>query len=511
MQPSEAAQRILERRKARTNILDFARFISIEPDPAKHHVLLLEKYLQRVLDGTLDRLMVFMPPGCAKSTYCSVIMPSLYLGRFPDKRVITASYDSDLATDFAGKVKRIFSENVRYKELFPNMALSVDTKAKGHWNIDQKKGGLYATGVGSAVTGRRAHLAILDDLVKGRKEADSVREMQNTWNWFTSDLNSRLLPDNALVYITTRWSQNDPAGKLLPEEWSGESGPVICSDGRVWEVLCLPAEALENDPLGRKVGDWLWDEYYTPEFWLDTKRLQNLTDTRNWNALYQQNPTPEEGTYYKREDFKWYTAETQPKRYVPYLAGDFAVTKDAGDFTEIGAFGIDEKDDLYIAPDNGWWSGQKESSEWIERLLDFVQYYKPQFFISEKGVIRNAIEPWLDKRMTERAKDKTSTYVAKEWLSHIGDKEAHARAFQARVRMGKVYLPDNETGRRLLQQLIEFPAGKNDDVSDTCGLMGRFLLETVTPPEFFEVEKPKDKWDLAFERQEREEPNWRTA
>ena len=509
---AEAALEVLRRREARKSILEYARYLKYEAEPAKHHVLLLDKYLQRVVDGELKRLMVFMPPGCAKSTYCTVIMPSFYLGKFPDRRVITASYDSDLATDFAGKVKTLFSENIRYKALFPGMELSADTKAKGHWNVKDRKGGLYATGVGSAVTGRRGNLAVLDDLVKGREDADSARIMIKTWNWFTSDLSTRMLPDNAIVYITTRWSQNDPAGQLLPEDWNGESGPIKCSDGRVWEVLSLPAEALENDPLGRKPGEWLWSEYYTARFWEQTKKLQLLKDTRNWTSLYQQNPTPEEGTYFKREDFKWYTAETQPKRYVPYIAGDFAVSEGRGDFTEIGVFGINENDDIYIAPDNGWWGGQETSEVWIDRLLDFVKYYKPQMFISEKGVIRNAVEPFLDKRMAERAKDKSSIYVSKEWLSHIGDKTANARAFQARTRLGKVYLPDNETGKRILQQLIEFPAGKYDDIVDVCGLMARYLNETVVPTEIFEEVKVMDKWDRAFERMDIQSDNtWRTV
>ena len=508
----EAAEEVLRRRRARTSILEFARYVAIEPEPAAHHILLLEGYLQRVLDGELKRLMVFMPPGCAKSTYCTVLMPAVYLGKYPDNRVICASYDSDLATDFAGKVKRLFSENLRYKALFPGMGLSVDTKAKGHWNIDGKKGGLYATGVGSAVTGRRGNLAILDDLVKGRREADSLREMNNTWKWFTSDLTTRMLPDNAIVYITTRWSQMDPAGRLLPEGWNGESGPVTCTDGKVWEVLCLPAEAGENDPLGRAVGEWLWSDYYTPEFWQETKILQNLEDTRNWNSLYQQNPTPEEGTYFKREWFKWYNADTQPKRYVPYICGDFAVTEGGGDSTEIGVFGVDIEDNLYVAPDQGWWDGRTEPDVWMDRLLDFVAYYRPQMFISEKGVIRNAIEGFLDKRMAERSKEGTSTYVSKEWLSHIGDKSANARAFQARAKMGKVYLPENEIGRRILQQLIEFPAGKHDDVVDVCGFMGRYLQTTVVPTQELEPEPRLDRWELAFERKDMQSDNtWRTA
>ena len=503
MTPEQAARLLLKRRRAREGILEFARFLAIEPEPADHHILLLD-YLQRVIDDKIQRLMVFMPPGCAKSTYCTVIMPSYYLGIRPHHRVITASYDSDLATDFAGKVRKIFAENENYNQLFPGMALAADTRAKGHWNIHGNKGGLYATGVGSAVTGRRANIAILDDLVKGRQEADSPRIMKQTWRWFTSDLNTRLLPMAKIIYITTRWSQNDPAGRLLPEDWDGESGPIHCNDGRQWHVLCLPAEARHNDPLGRKPGDWLWPEFYTPDFWADTKKLQMLEDSRNWNSLYQQVPAPEEGIDFKREWFNWY--DTPPERLNYYMAADFAVTHNQGDFTEIGLFGIDPKGDIYIAPNRGWWSGKSTSYVWVDKLLDMVETYKPMMMVSEKGVIRNAVEPWLNGRMNER-----QTFVATEWLPHIGNKTANSRAFHGRASQGKVHLPRGDIGERILKQLLEFPAGKNDDIVDCCGLMGRYLQESVKPPEEDTDDAPPiDRWDRAFNRHT-DESNWKTA
>lgn len=507
MKPQEAAQLLLRRRAARKSILEFARFVELEPEPALHHQYLL-KYLQKVCDNEIRRLMVFMPPGCAKSTYCSVLMPGYYLGQHPNRRIIAASYDTALATMFGAKVRRLVSENEQYSQLFPGLSLAPDTKAKGEWNLEGFNGGYYATGVGSAVTGRRAHIAILDDLVKGRQEADSARIMNSTWEWLLSDLQTRLIPQvNAIIYITTRWSKSDPAGRLLPDTWDGESGEILCNDGMKWHVVCLPAEALENDPLGRKPGEWLWPEWYTPDEWVSIKRIQTETGTRNWSSLYQQNPTPEEGTYFKREWFNWYTPETQPKRYNAYMAGDYAVSEGRGDNTEIGVFGVDEADNLYVAPDLGWWTGKASSYVWIDRLLDFVEYFRPQVHISEKGVIRNAIEPFLDKRMAER-----SAYVVKEWLPHIGDKAANARAFQARAAAGKVYLPDNDIGRRILTQLLEFPAGKYDDVVDVCGFMGRWLqMSTIPTKEIRQIQR-KDRWEKAFDRLDgRSENTWRTA
>lgn len=500
----EAAQELLRRREARQSIKAFAHYMGYEGNvPALHHEFLLDN-VQEVFDGIRDRLMVFMPPGMAKSTYCSILLPAFYMGKYPDKRIISASYDSSLVEGFGGKVRNMIAYNERYNALFPGLSLSQDTKAKGHWNIKDRYGGYYATGVNSAVTGRRAHMAVLDDLVKGQREADSATVMEHTWRWLKTDLGTRLLPDARVILIMTRWSQNDPPGRLLPEDWNGESGDIECSDGRIWRVVCLPAEAREKDPLQRKPGEFLWTDYYDETWWELTKQDARQSDVRFWSSLYQQTPAPEEGIEFRREWFKWYNEP--PKHYTPYMAMDCAVTKDRGDFTEIGVFGVDRNDDLYVAPDFGWWSGKKTPDVWIDAILDLVEDFRPQVLLGEKGVIRNATEGPLDKRMTER-----HVYVATEWLSHIGDKTANARAFQARAAQGKVYLPNNDIGRRILKQLLEFPAGKHDDIVDVCGLMGRHLQDTVTPSIQRTESVIIDRWEKAFQRKDMTAGSWKTA
>lgn len=502
-----AAQEVLRRREARNSVKKFAHYLAYQGNtPALHHDFLLDN-IQEVFDGRRDRLMVFMPPGMAKSTYSSIIAPSYYMGKYPDKRIITGSNDSTLAEKFGGDVRNTVTYNERFRNLFPGIELSPDTKAKGQWNLKDHYGGFYATGVGGAIVGRRANLAILDDIVKGRQEADSATVMSRTWDWLFADLMTRLLPDGKIILIMTRWSASDPAGRLLPEDWRGESGDIKCSDGKTWRVVCLPAQAKEGDPLNRKPGEFLWTDYYPVEWWEATKKAQQLEGTRNWASLYEQVPSPEEGIEFKREWFKWYTSDEQPKQYTPYMAGDFAVTHSRGDNTEIGVFGVDKEDNLYVAPDSGWWSGKETADIWIDRLLDFADYFKPRDFISEKGVIRNAIEPYLDKRMDERR-----TYVVKQWLPHIGDKTANARAFQARAANGKVYLPKNEIGQRILRQLLEFPAGKHDDIVDVCGLMGRWLQMSTVPVQQPKESKIVDRWAKVFDRHDSKSDNsWRTA
>ena len=316
--------------------------------------------------------MVLMPPGAAKSTYCSILLPACYLGVHPTRRIICASYDDGLPTGFGRKVRNLVDTHEYYR-IFPR-EVSRDTRAKAEWELTEG-GSYYGTGVGAAVTGRRAHLVILDDIIKGRKEADSATTRNATWEWLKSDLRPRLIPDdNAIVFVNTRWHQDDPAGRILPEDWNGESGLITARDGEVWDVLCIPAEAGENDAIGRKPGEWLWPEWFSEKYWKQEKISQG---PRNWSASYQQKPSPDEGTYFKREWFKRFNLSELPS-VRKYQTADLAVTDEAEaddpDYTEIGIHGLrnewltgDNSDiqvtNLYLCIDG--WSGRKAPQQWV--------------------------------------------------------------------------------------------------------------------------------------------------
>jgi predicted phage terminase large subunit-like protein len=476
--------------------------LAVSPDepPAEHHQLLNE-CLDKVLTGEIPNLMVLMPPGSAKSTYASVRFPSYVMGRWDaegvKKSVISASYGQDLASNFGRKVRnQVRTEE--YQSVFPDTQLSQDSQSKSEW--ETAKGNNYkSVGVGAGITGRRGDLGLIDDPVKGRKDADSQVVRDSTWEWYKTDFTTRLKPGSPQVIILTRWHEDDLAGRILPGDWDGESGTVIARDGQEWFVICLPAEARENDLLGRNPGEWLWPEWFSPTWWEQTRRTMTLTGLRDWNSLYQQTPTPDEGIHFKREWFKRYQLGDQPTT-TKYLSSDYAVTEDDGDSTEFGVFGVDAADDLYI---EDWWHGQKTSDVWIEACLDLIDKHKPMVSLGETGVIRRAIEPQLNKRSRERR-----VYFRQKWINRTGDKVAMSRAFQARAAMGKVYIPYGEWGDRLLNQLCAFPAGTYDDAVDVCALIGLYLDSTFAPsipkPE---PDLPKDAWG----RHRRNQGNWKTA
>jgi predicted phage terminase large subunit-like protein len=163
-----------------------------------------------------------------------------------------------------------------------------------------------------------------------------------------------------------------------------------------------------------------------------------------------------------------------PKKVTQKLArfatSDFAVTEDSGDYTSLGVHGLDADGDLYLALDS--WHGKTAPDVWIDEACNLMLRHSLECFFGESGVIRRAIEPFLVKRMQERR-----CFVRVEWLASIADKPARARTLQGHESMGKVWLPDNEAGHRILAPMLGFPGAKYDDDVDMVGMPGRAIEE----------------------------------
>ena len=500
--PEEAAQILLERRAARRSVEGFSVAVAPHEKPANHHQLLCKK-LDAIVDGTIQNLMVFMPPGSAKSTYCTVRFPAYVMGRWDSqgvqKSVISGNYNQDLANTFGRKVRNLVRTE-EYQAVFPNTKLSQDSQSKSEW--ETASGNNYkAVGVGSGITGRRGDLGIIDDPVKGRKDADSQTVRDGVWSWYNSDYLTRLKPGSPQIIIMTRWHQDDLAGRILGDEWDGQSGTITALDGKEWFILCLQAEAKENDILQRKVGEYLWTEWFSDEWWAQTKRTMNLVGNRDWNSLYQQTPSADEGDFFKRDWFKRFHLQKMPVTH-KYIATDYAVSEGKGDYTELGVFGIDASDCLYLCD---WWSGQTTPDVWIDAQLDLVDEHKPLSVFGEKGVIQKATEPMLTKRCNERG-----IYSDFQWLARTADKSAMAQSFRARAAMGKVYIPYTDWGERLIAQLSAFPAGKHDDAVDVCALMGMAIDSVVSKTTTTKTDTTKrDRWDRVFD--DDDDDGWKVA
>lgn len=464
----QAAETLAKRQAARKNYIDFLGALG-PLVPARHHRLLIDK-LQRVADGHCKRLMVFMPPGSAKSFYANVRFAPWYLGRNPNHAIITTSYGQELASKWGRRSRNIVGSQ-RYRSIF-GFGLAQGTTAVDNWMTE--RGGEYiAAGVGGPITGNRADGGLIDDPVKGREEADSETMRAKIKEWYANDFWTRLKPGAWVILIQTRWHEDDLAGWLLEEAKIG---------GEQWEVVSLPMIAEENDALGRAIGEPLWPEWFTSAMVSEAKR-----DARRWSALYQQRPTPDEGAYFKREWIKWYADMPPLNTLKIYGASDFAVTADANDYTVHGIFGVDPNDDIYILD---WWRMQATSDVWVETQLNMASQWEPLAWAEESGQIEKGVGPFIQKRQHE---DKN--YFWRRQFVSSRDKPTRARAIQARMAMGKVYFPRNRAwATDLVDELMRFPAGTHDDQVDTLSLLGRMLamLSKGEVPERVRIPKALD-------------------
>jgi predicted phage terminase large subunit-like protein len=421
----------------------------------------LEQFSRDVVDQKSPRLMLFMPPRHGKSTLASVAFPAWHLGRNPEHEFISCSYSGSLAMGFSRKVRQVLREPT-YKAIFKTR-LDPDSQSAEAW-LTTSGGGFVAAGVGGGITGKGAHVLVIDDPVKNREDAESQNNRDANWDWYTSTAYTRLAPGGGVLVILTRWHDDDLAGRLLK---AGVEG------GDEWEVVRYPAIA-ETDEEFRKAGEALHAERYDVE---SLRRIEKAVGPRDWSALYQQNPVADDGQYFTRSMVKYFDIDEinqSEMRY--YCAWDLAIGKnDRNDYSVGIVVGIDDQDQMYVMD---CVRGRFDGFELVERILDLYEQWKPSIIGIEKGHIEMALGPFLEKRVRERG-----LYEAyfKDLKTGRRDKEARARAIQGRMQQGMVYFPrEAPFSGPLIAELLRFPNGMHDDQVDALSWIGLMMTEFST-------------------------------
>lgn len=453
--------------KARTSLKAWC--VSAGYVPAQHHELILEA-LADVAAGTDDRVMIFMPPGSAKSTYGSILFPPWYMCQFPGHNVMACSHTMALAERFGGQCRNMVIAHP--DEL--GLRVSDDSSAKGRWalapyqdddGVIRLGGEFMAAGVDTGIAGFRSDLTVIDDPVKSRQDAESETKRQGVKDWWTFDVQPRLKPGGKVVIIMTRWNEDDLAGWLLSTE--GEKGK---DPGGRWRVISLPMEAEDDDDiLGRAKGERLWSEWFTDEMVQTAKK-----DIRLWSALYQQRPTAEEGNYWKKHWLRPVPPGQVPPRNVMRLVGgsDYATKKDGGDFTVHAVVGLDPEDRPWLLD---LWRKQTTSDWWVSAWCDLVIDWKPTDWAEERGQIINGVGPWL-----EREQRKRKAYTNRVQFTPNTDKGTAAQAFRGMVATQGLWYSEELRHRAEMEaELLSFPATKHDDIHDALGKVGMLLATAV--------------------------------
>ena len=443
-----------------TSPLTFAQRVSegtAEPYLPYPWLKYLDQKVMDLIEGRTDnrRLMVFAPPRHGKSEYCSKYLPAWFLSKYPERRVILTSYEADFARTWGRKVRDLI-ENHRG---FLPIQIKRTSSAADRWDLVGHMGGMVTAGAGGPITGKGAHLFVIDDPIKNSEDAYSLAHRDAQWDWWQTTAFTRSEPGGVFLLIQTRWHEDDLSGRLLNE------------DGDNWEVVNLPAIAEEDDPLGREKGDPLCAERYPLEGpdGLLNKRSSMTSD--KWSALYQQRPQPEGGGRFRKSTFKYWTRDDMGYRLREpdgnilinkedcwrFMTVDFAITeKTSGDYTVAAVWDVapnPEPSKLILIERE---RARVVGPDHLPLLERMYEQYSPKFIGVERasfgiGVIQAAIRRGLPIREL------------------VPDKDKWARSEQAAVMCenGRVYWPQHAPWLSEWEhELLGFPAAAHDDQVD---------------------------------------------
>jgi predicted phage terminase large subunit-like protein len=280
-----------------TAFSEYMHGLELGEAPAEHHFYICDR-LMELADTPRGRLIISAPPGSAKTTYASRDFPAWYLGRNPRHIVLMAGHTQTFAEDELGTPTRSLVGSDRFRDIFPGIHLDPNRKAAGAWRLNNDRGRYYAKGAGVGIAGFRSNLTGLDDPFASRELAENQGHRNKIGRWFSNDLDLRLLPQAPLYVIATRWHVDDLSGRLI--EQSHTDDPNIDK----FDYVNLAGLALEDDPIGRELDAPLW-----PEFWPKSHYLSKKATllAREWNSLFQGQPTDEEGGVMRGEWIHRYT------------------------------------------------------------------------------------------------------------------------------------------------------------------------------------------------------------
>ena len=515
----EMAKRVLARR----SLIQFTQRFYPQYKPGWLHYDIasrLEKFMRDVEEQRSPRLMLLVPPRHGKSELASIRFPAFVLGHHPDWEVINCGYNLDLPMRFSRKVREIVRDP-GYKPLFNKMALDPDSQSAEAWNTTSG-GGFTAAGVGGGITGKGATILTIDDPIKNQEEADSVNTRDGLWDWYWSTAYSRLSPGGGVLIIQTWWHDDDLAGrlqqKMLHEEDSDKfviiKYPALAE---AWEYrdkqtslieryeepldeshIALRQEAcsLDNEPVDVEEGRTLLrmpGEALHPQRY-DERMMRSMRANqppRIWSALYQQNPVPDEGIYFRKDFFRY--EPTPPEAYERnvFQAWDFAIgERQQNDYTVGVTLIQDENDFLHLVELVRF---KADSFVIVEEMLDAAERWSseptaPLQIGVEDGQIWKAIKPLFERRMAER-----NMYPPYTVLKPLSDKLARARPLQGRMQQGRVYFPsDRPWTAEVEKELLRFPAGAHDDIVDA--LAWAVHLTLGSSPRLKHRPKPLPSW-----------------
>lgn len=430
---------------ARSSFLLFAKYVWSQMIVGPHHVRIAETF-DRLVQGKVKRVILNLPPRHTKSEMASCLLPAFFMGHNPQAKIIQASHNSELAIRF-GKKTRNLMDGEEYREVFDRVRLQPDSKAAGKWET-HAGGEFYAVGTGGAMTGRGADLLIIDD---PHTEQDALSELalDNAWEWYTSGPRSRLQPGAAVVVVMTRWGMRDLTARLIKAQAEVKSDQ--------WELIEFPAILNENTDREKP----LWPGYWSLD---ELHKVRATLSVQKWQAMYQQQPTNDEGAILKREWWRKWTHDYTP--IVDYIIQSYDTAyskKETADYSAITTWGIftpsadDGPSIILLDLKKGRWDFPE-----LKRVARMqYEHWRPD------NVLIEAKAAGLSLHQELRRMGIPITTYSPGGRRAGQDKIARVNSVAPMFESGMVWIPETKWAEELVEECAAFPNGEHDDLVDS--------------------------------------------
>jgi phage terminase large subunit-like protein len=458
----------------RNNLMNFSQLTDPRYMANWHHeeiAHILEEAYEKVQRGERVRIILEVPPRHGKSELATKKFPAWCLGKDPTLPFIVTSYAADLAEAFGQGTKDIML-TPQYHALFPKTTLRKDTKAKGNWATT--RGGSYlAVGVGGPITGKGARIAVIDDPVKNREEAESPTQRQKIWDWYTSTLYTRLEGAGAIIVIMTRWHSYDLVGMLLEQE---KENIANGDPAEGWQVIRFPAlsdadSVLDPRDPRNEENLPLWPEKF------DVPTLENIKKNSiyDWVSLYQQTPIASETQEFKPEYFKSWTNEKMEQlemagRLRYYTTLDPAISQSSTADNAVICTVAKEID----GPN--WYRRREDAGKFTPKQMIDILFKHQGEFKSEVGVEVIAFQKALKYMIDEEMRRRQQYFTVHELKSQTA-KEVRIRGLLPLYQNGVIWHMPSDAAYE--EEALTFPKGKHDDRVDAMAMQLMIMKNTM--------------------------------
>lgn len=456
------------RQQAREHLAPFTTYTFPQYVMEPAHELICDA-LQAVVDGQLDRLMLFSPPQHGKSELVSRRLPPFFLAQHPDLSVVLASYSGDLAFSM-GRDARNITESPEYQALFPEINVDPTSRAGDNWQIKDRRGFMKTAGFLGPLVGRGGELGIIDDPIANWRDAQSPTIRNNTFMWYKGTFLTRIRYKGAIIIVMTRWHEDDLAGRLLkegPNDWHVIRLPAIAETQHERDVyakkVSLPLG--QPDPLDREPGEPMCPIRAPIDFLNRLKNSATGVGPVVWEAEFQGRPSAPEGNRIKRVWLERYVTMV-PKNLPRIRYWDKAGTEGAGAFTAGVLLAHDPGSGITYVEDvvTGQWESGDREAEIMRVAFEDARRYR------SKGAVRIYIEQEPGSGGKESAEN-TILKLTKAGFSvtrdpPVGNKDARLEPFAGAAQNGFIRLLRGEWNDSYISELAAVPFGTYRDQAD---------------------------------------------